>query len=98
MAIDGFVKTKEGTHIIKDPDARRTYGIEWEVESGDVVASAAWAVAPGLGQAQEAIEGNTTKIVLHGGTAGQDYLVRCVVTTFKGETDARSFTVRVRQR
>lgn len=98
MATDGFVKTQNGSYILKDPAASRTYGIEWEVESGDVVASAVWTVAPGLIKGTEKIEGNTTKIVLSGGTLAQDYTVKCVMTTFLGEVDARTFTVKVRSR
>lgn len=98
MAITGFIDTQNGPYILKDPMARRTYGIEWELLPGDTIASAVWTVDSGLNSELPAIDGNVTEIVLYDGTAETDYKVRCVMTTAQGEVDARTFTVKVKIR
>jgi hypothetical protein len=98
MSVTGFIESRSGPFIYKDPDARRTYGVAWEIPEGDTIDSAVWTVGTGLSHELPAIEGNVTEIVLYGGTAGVDYKVKCKMATFSGEADARSFTVKVKNR
>lgn len=88
----------------KDPDAKLPYTVDWSAwltAEGDTAASAVWIVPDGLVQesspAPSLASGKAT-VWLSGGTAGQNYVVTCRLTTTGGRIDDRSFRVPIRDR
>jgi hypothetical protein len=86
---------------VKDPNANRPYSVDWSryLATGDTISAATWTVPAGL---TKGIEGHTTTtawVQLSGGTAGQEYLLVCQVTTTPGGwVDERTVVVEVRKR
>jgi hypothetical protein len=89
-------------HHIKDPQARRTYAIDYLtdgwLEGGETIVTSTWTVPTALTGDQQINTGTRTSIRLAGGVAGVDYTVTNTVTLSSGEIDERSIFIRVRER
>lgn len=71
----------------KDPDGAVFYGVNVAsyLNSGATVSTASWS-APGLTVASPATTSTTAVAKFSGGQAGEDYSVKCTITTSDGET------------
>lgn len=90
--------------MLKDPDARLPFAVDWSewlTNEGDTAASATWIVPTGLvketSPAPTLAAGKAT-VWLSGGTDGADYLVTCRMTTTGGRVDDRTIRVQIRER
>lgn len=85
---------------IKDPNAKKPYGVDWGVwlVSGDSIATAAWIVPTGIVKESESLAGAQATIWLSGGTDGQHYDVTSRITTALGMIDDQTIRIYVRQR
>lgn len=90
----------------KDPDAVLPYGFDWSswLSTGDSVASATWDVTSPSGDSapvtadSTSVSGSVTSVTLSAGTVGNEYQVRCRMTTAGGLIDDRTIYITVRQR
>ena len=104
--LTGYLRDREGVYIDKDPEAELDYSLDWsEYTSGsDTIATATWSIEPISGDSDplttgaSSITSDITTVVISGGTAGNIYTVRCLVTTTEGNTDRRSFRISVKNR
>jgi len=86
------------TEWIKDPAARKDYTVDWaDFLDGDTISAVAWTVPAGLTTYSSSNSATAATVWLSGGTAGNDYLVTCQVTTAGGRIDQRSFTILCRE-
>lgn len=78
--------------IEKTPLAELTYTIDWTawLPGADTIAASAWTVPTGLTSAAETNTAYRASIKLTGGTAGQTYDVKNVITTTGGLIDSRT--------
>ncbi len=91
--------------IDKDPDAERSYGINWGVWiagipiAGETIDTSVWTLPAGITKEAESKTSTTTTIKLSGGTAGTSYvLANKITTTPSAEIDERSITIKVLER
>ena len=100
MAIQptGFKTDAEGAYIVKDPQARKDYTVDWSrwLNAGDIIAAVQWTVEPGLNKHNEGKTDTTTFIELSGGEAGKAYVCVAHITTANGLEDEKSFRVVIR--
>jgi len=84
----------------KDPDAVLKYTRKWGKYLGsDTIATSAWILDDGITKDAEAKTTTNATITLSGGTAGNSYSVtNRITTTTSGETDDRSWLIRVVER
>lgn len=87
--------------IIRDPDARLDYavdfGAEW-LQDGETITSYEVEVDPGLTlESSSEADGRVTAWI-SGGEAGRTYLARFRITTNRGRTDDRTLRLVTRQR
>ena len=92
------------TFLLKDPDARLDYLVDWGAEylGEDQIESSAWEVAPaepdGVAVAESSFDEKIASVVAEGGVAGRRYrLINQVVMT-SGRRDSRSIVLRVEKR
>lgn len=84
--------------FIKDPDAKKDYGINWQpwlTNEGDTIATVSWNVPAGLTVTAMSPAQSTPTVWLAGGTSGETYTVTCHIVTAAGRIDDKSFTVRI---
>ena len=92
------------TMMVKDPDTRIDFEIDWALAypDGQAVVASLWAVAPeeveGVSVAGSAHDLMQTTVTLAGGVAGHVYRVTNRVTLSDGQIDERSMTIRVEER
>ena len=82
----------------KDPDGKLRVIVDWSAWLGSAtIASVAWTVPSGLTEAATSNTTTTATVFLSGGTDGQEYTVKCCITTDDAETriKCRSFHVAV---
>ena len=93
--------------IRKDPNAVLDYKVDWTewLVDGDTITADDWEVVPGglLDPDDLVIESHshdTTSATawISGGTAGEEYDVRCRITTAHGRIDDRTFTLVLEER
>lgn len=85
--------------IIKDPQARLDYAVDWSPWLGaDTIASVVWTVPMPLALESQSHTDTIATVWLSGGTAGQSYAVVCAVTTDAGRVDERTLTVIAQER
>lgn len=84
----------------KDPQAVLDYTLDWSawLQTGETITSSSWFAPVGLTKDAESHTDDSATVWLSGGTASQDYLVTCEVTTSEGRTDQRSILIRCRER
>lgn len=84
----------------KDPNAALYYGFDWSdwFASGETIDTVVWTVPAGLTGGTEANDGEVVKILLSGGTAGEEYEVSARITTTDGQTDERTLLIRCEER
>lgn len=92
------------TMMVKDPDTRIDFEIDWGLAypDGQAVLASLWEVTPaeanGLMVAASAHDLMQTTATLAGGVAGHVYRVANRVTLNDGQIDERSMTIRVEER
>lgn len=82
--------------FLKDPDARKDYGFDWDewlLEVTDTIQVSVWLVPEGLTKLSESNDLNGSTVWLGGGTAGEAYIVTNRITTVGGRTDDRSMII-----
>lgn len=83
----------------KDPDAVVPYAFDWSDWLGAAtISTSAWEVPVGLTEDSDSATTTVATVVLSGGTAGAEYVVRNTVTTSDSRTDVRSMVIRVAER
>lgn len=82
-----------------DPDATLDYVLAWGTWLGtDTIVSVAWTVPTGLTLESSSATTTTATAWISGGTADEDYVVGCRITTTAGRVDERSIRLKVRER
>jgi len=105
----GFKQDNQGSYILKDPQAKLNYAIDWSDWLGaDTITSSTWAVTSfststvdttTLAVNSSSISANTTTIaVVTGGTSGNIYNLTNKVWTNNSLIERRSFRVKVEDR
>jgi len=90
--------------LVKDPDTRIDYEVDWGTAypDGQAVVASAWAIAPeeagGLSVAATAHDLTRATVTLTGGVIGHVYRIGNRVTLSDGQIDERSMTIRVEER
>lgn len=93
----------EGT-FIKDPSAVLDYSFDWKTKDwlqvGETIESYVITVPSGLTKDSDSKSGGIVTVWLSGGTAGENYVVACLITTDNTpvRTDERSILIRCRER
>ena len=90
--------------ILKDPDARVDYAIDWGAHylDGQTIAASQWSVDPdetgGIAVDEASFDLQRTAVTLTGGVAGHIYRIGNRVTLSDGRSDERSLSLRVEER
>ena len=97
--------------VEKDPDAIRTYTIDWADTGpndataddtgwlqGDTISSSTWTVDTGITLVADAFTTTATSVKLSGGVLGRRYKAVNRVVTTNGETDDRTIEVQIVQK
>lgn len=85
---------------LQPPAAALTWSWDWDdggwLAAGDSVQSDAWSIAPSAGVTVTplTIAGNTTSARVSGLTRGQQYALKCVMTSALGETGVQVVSIR----
>lgn len=84
----------------KDPDAVLDYQWDWSnwLAEGDTISSYDIDEDTGITVDSSSNDDDSVTVWLSGGTAGENYTVRCEIVTSDGRTDERSILIRVRER
>ena len=110
--LTGFKSDREGLYAIKDPDANIQYGLDFTdyLNSGDSISSASCSIESISGDSDPlafptdaatdvlVTGGVLVNVRVNGGTAGNLYTLKITITTAQGDTDARSFRVKVAEK
>jgi hypothetical protein len=105
--ITGYKQDTEGAYIEKDRLATLTYSIDWSqwLPTGASISSVSYSLTnPAYNPTPMAINssgvqgGTLTYAVLSAGTVNKIYTVTAAVTLDSGQTDRRSFRVKVQNR
>lgn len=110
--LTGFKRDNNGLYVEKDKDANVQYGLDFTdyLNSGDSVSSATVTISTISGDATPLAfptnaatdvlitGGVLVNIRLEGGSNGNIYTIKCVITTSQGDTDARSFRIVVKEK
>lgn len=84
----------------KHPTASKIYTLNWAkgLNSGATISTSSWVVPSGLTKADDDIVTGSlaTSVQVSGGIAGQQYVLRNVITTSDGETLAEDCQLTVR--
>ena len=94
------ITTDNPNVFIKDPDSKLDYGLDWTewLESGDSIETLEWTVPSGITEVDSLYNTTSAVIWLSAGTADENYLVLCRITTSAGRIDDRSMRIKVRER
>ncbi|MBF6374444.1 phage fiber-tail adaptor protein [Nocardia farcinica] len=81
------------------PEDRRNGGRPW-LDDGEFIASYSVTADPGITLENHQItdDGESILIFISGGTHGQNYTVKCRITTTQSRTDVRRMTIAVQRR
>lgn len=105
--LTGYKRDNAGVYIDKDPEAVLDYTLDWVeyLPSGGELSTATWSIDSISGDTDPltidtsaVVSVSKTTAVISGGTAGNIYTVRCLVTTTDDTTDRRSFRISVKNR
>jgi len=82
---------------VKDPQETIDYTIDWsdDLASGETISTSSFAVGTGLTEASESNTTTTSTVWVSGGTAGNEYLAVCTVTTSASRTMERTIVIPV---
>jgi hypothetical protein len=88
-------------HYMKDPDATKIYGIEWErwLTTGETIVTSMWLLPAdsGLIQSGATISGTITSVKLAGGTvSASEYTIVNRITTSLGQIEDAEIYLLVR--
>jgi hypothetical protein len=89
-----------GHEFTKDPDAVKDYVFDWGtkwLKPGDTIFLATVFPDDGLTLDSTTKDDTTVTAWVSGGTAGQNYDLRCHITTTGGRQDDWTFKIKVRQ-
>lgn len=92
------------TFLIKDPDSRLDYGVDWGTEylGADVLVGSNWLIEPdepsGVTIAASAFDSTVAEVTVTGGIAGNVYRLSNHVLLSSGLSDSRSIVLRVEKR
>ena len=97
--------------FIKDPDAVLDYKFDWKaltngsgtsdwLQAGETISSFTIDADSGItvGSSSRTDANTSITVWLSGGTAGNDYAVRCEIVTSATRTDERTMMIQVRER
>ena len=105
--ITGYQQDQDGVWIQKDRLATLTYSMDWSewLPQGATIASVSYSLTnpqynptPLVINSSGISGGDLTYAVLSAGTKGKIYTVTAAITLDSGQTDRRSFRVRVEDR
>jgi len=86
--------------FVKDPDAVKDYGIDWDDwlnDVGDTISVSEWIVPQGLTAISNSKTTLGTTVWLSGGNAGESYRVTNRITTVGGRIDDRSILLKCKE-
>lgn len=88
-----------GSHFDKDPEAERTFGIDWRnvLPPGVTLEDVEWSVPPGLTEGESDLSGSAGVLRLSGGVTGTSYEVLGVAVFSNGERDPRRIVVTIKR-
>lgn len=88
--------------LVKDPQARLDYAIDWSdyLDDGESIVTSAWLVAPAgeLVCSGDSVTGTVAQVMIEGGGLRQTYVLSNRIATSLGRIDDRSLTIRVQER
>jgi hypothetical protein len=110
--LTGYKRDNVSLYITKDPDSNVQYGLDFTdyLNTGDSVSSASVTISTVSGDSaplafptNEATDvlitgGVLVNIRLEDGTAGNIYTIKATIVTSQGDTDARSFRIKVEEK
>ena len=110
--LTGYKRDNVSLYITKDPDSNVQYGLDFTdyLNTGDSISSASVTISTVSGDSaplafptNEATDvlitgGVLVNIRLEGGTAGNIYTIKATIVTSQGDTDARSFRIKVEEK
>lgn len=105
--ITGYKQDKDGAYIDKDRLATLTYSMDWSewLPTGATVSAVSYSLTnptynptPLTISSSGVSGGNLTYVVLAAGTVNKVYTVTAAITLDSGQTDRRSFRVKVENR
>ena len=110
--LTGFKRDNDGLYIEKDPASNIQYALDFTdyLNTGDSVSSASVTISTVSGDSaplafptNEATDvyvtgGVLVNIRLEDGTAGNIYTIKATIVTSQGDTDARSFRIKVEEK
>ena len=107
--LTGFRTDREGSYIVKDPQARLDFSIDWGpwMSSGDTIVTSTWTVETVTGDGVNNLDNyqnvidtanSVTTVYLQKGVAGHNYRVTNTIVTANALTDERYFRVFVKDK
>jgi hypothetical protein len=86
--------------FVKDPAATVDYEMDWAAYlEGSTITSSSWSVSPGgMTITNQSNTPTLTTVWLAGGTVGERYTARNLITTSTGQTDSRGITITIAYR
>lgn len=91
--------------FVKDPDAVLDYAFDWNnvaegtwLQTGETISAYVVTAEAGLTKDSDSESDGLITVWLSGGSAGEQYVVACRITTSLGRTDERSIWIVVRER
>lgn len=81
----------------KDAASNLDYAFDWTnwLATGETITAQTITADTGITAAAPTVSGGKVTTFISGGTSGQNYGVRCQITTSAGRTDVRSLTIEV---
>lgn len=85
--------------ITKDPNAKRTYFVDWSEWLGvDTIASVEWTIPDGLTKISQTATAKIAYVKVGDGAVGQVYSINCHVVSLAGEEDDQTLLVKVEEK
>lgn len=86
--------------MIKDPNSRLDFGIDWTawLEATETIVDSTWLPPDGLTTETPSVTGGKTVVWVTGGTVSQTYRLTNRITTSAGRIDDRSLTIYINER
>lgn len=104
----GYYADNQGSWIAKDPQAQLTYTLDWSqwLGVGETLTSSSYSLQVRANDPQPLVKvsegfdpiNSTTFVELASGQVGKVYTVTATITTSEGNTDRRSFRIKVENR
>ena len=86
--------------FLKDPESVLDYRFDWSawLDEGETIVDHTIDSNDGITVVSSSMTGTAVTVWLSGGTARQEYLIACLVTTSAGRTDERMMRIKVQHR